>query len=256
MVTASVVNRENVVALIPARSGSKSVPRKNVFPLNGFPLIAYSIAAAKLSKQIERVVVTTDSEEIAALARTFGAEAPFIRPAELAGDLSPDRDFVIHALKWFSQNEGHIPELVVHLRPTSPLRDPALIDRAIDIMKQHSDAHSLRSAHEMAERPEKCFKRIGDFFEGMFPLDSRLEYHNLPRQSFTPSYKPDGYVDILRSSYILSQEGRLHGDKILAFITPDTGDIDSLKDIERLKAFLSSEHWSIVAYLQGRSQKG
>ena len=107
-----------ILALIPARGGSKGVPRKNVMMLDGKPMIAYSILQAQASQRINRVVVSTDDEEIAAVAREWGAEVPFMRPAEYAQDLSPDIDVFRHALTWLRDNQNYEPEMVVHLRPT------------------------------------------------------------------------------------------------------------------------------------------
>ena len=121
------------IAVIPARSGSKGIPSKNVKPLASKPLIAYSIAAAKKSKLINRIIVSTDSEKYANLAREYGADVPFLRPAELAGDTSTDYDFIKHLLDWLEINEGGTPDYLIHLRPTTPLRDPEIIDHAIDL---------------------------------------------------------------------------------------------------------------------------
>ena len=121
-----------VVAIIPARSGSKSVAHKNIKLLSGHPLIAYSIAAAQLSKSIGRIIVSTDSEHYAGIAKKYGAEVPFIRPAKLSEDKSGDREFLEHAMEWMAENEGFQPEYWVHLRPTTPLREPRIIDEAID----------------------------------------------------------------------------------------------------------------------------
>src|SRR3989338_3142947 len=147
----------NAFAIIPARGGSKGVPKKSIALLCGFPLIAYSIAAAKLSKTIARVIVSTDSEEMAEVARSFGAEAPFMRPAEFARDTSPDIEFVQHAIQWLKEHESRVPEYLVHLRPTTPLRKPEDIDRAIEMLMKHKDATSLRSGYEMRESPYKLF---------------------------------------------------------------------------------------------------
>ena len=114
-----------VIAIVPARSGSKGVKDKNLSSLGGYPLLAYSIVAAKLAKQINRVLISTDSEHYAETGRRYGAEAPFLRPAELSGDASTDRDFMLHAMQWMQKYEGQIPEYWVHLRPTTPMRSPA-----------------------------------------------------------------------------------------------------------------------------------
>ena len=121
----------NIVALIPARSGSKGVLNKNIRPIGGIPLIAYSIAAALKSTLIDRVVVSTDSEKYAELARSFGAETPFIRPVNISGDSATDIEFFKHAISWFKDNENCTPRYLVHLRPTTPFRDPKIIDKLL-----------------------------------------------------------------------------------------------------------------------------
>ena len=123
----------NTIAIIPARLGSKSILDKNIKLLSGHPLMAYSIATAKLSKKIKRVIVSTNSKEYADIAKQYGAEVPFIRPDEYSTDSASDRDFLVHAMNWLDENEGSVPEYWVHLRPTTPLRrDVEVIDVAID----------------------------------------------------------------------------------------------------------------------------
>ena len=123
---------KKILAIIAARGGSKGIPKKNIIDLGGHPLIAYSIAVAKLSKLIERIIVSTDSEEIAEISKKYGAEVPFIRPEEYARDNSPDKEFVQHAINWFKEKENYAPEYMVHIRPTTPLRKPEIIDEAIE----------------------------------------------------------------------------------------------------------------------------
>ena len=113
----SCLKLEKIYAIIPARGGSKGVPRKNIRLVGGHPLIAYSIVAARQCRRIDRVIVSTDSPEIADIARAYGAEAPFLRPPELAQDASGDIDFIRHALDWFQQHDHAEPEMLVHLRP-------------------------------------------------------------------------------------------------------------------------------------------
>lgn len=238
-----------VVAIIPARGGSKSIPKKNIVNLGGFPLIAYSIAAAKLSKKINRVIVDTDSEEIAVISKKFGAEIPYLRPKEFATDTSADLDFMNHAIEWFQKNEKEIPDYIVHLRPTTPLRDPSHIDEAIEKMTKNKEATSLRSGHEIRESPYKLFGISNDFFTGLFPQDKRPEYWNLPRQAFPPVYQPDGYVDIVIPEFILKM-GKLHGPKILSYISPDTGEIDKMEDLKFAEYNLQKDNWDIYKYLK------
>ncbi|MHC4812713.1 MAG: aminotransferase class III-fold pyridoxal phosphate-dependent enzyme [Planctomycetota bacterium] len=228
------------VAIIPARAGSKGIANKNIKPLGGYPLLAYTVVAASLCDEIDRVVVSTDSEEYAEIARRFGAEVPFLRPAALAGDASRDIDFVRHALDWFDQHEGQLPELLVHLRPTTPLRDPAQIGAAIRTLRAEGHATSLRSAHTLQEPVQKMLMLEDGFLVELFPDDPRPGASNLPRQSFPPSYHPNGYVDVLRTSFV--RGGRdLHGPRILAFTTPDTREVDRPEDFEYLEYLLRTQ---------------
>lgn len=240
---------KKIIAIIPARGGSKGIPKKNIVEIGGFSLIAYSIAAAKMSKIISRIIVSTDSEEIAEIAKFYKAEVPFIRPAEFATDTATDSDVVKHVIKWLKENENFQAEYLVYLRPTTPLRDPDLIDKAIEILLSRQEATCLRSGHEIRESPYKLFSKEGDFFVGLFPSDSRPEYYNLPRQSFPPVYQPDGYVDIWKTK-IIEETGLLHGSKISAFVTPDVGELDSYKDLEFIKFKLEKENYRIYDYLR------
>jgi len=227
-------------AIIPARGGSKGVPKKNVKLLGGYPLIAYSIAAAKLSKKTARVVVSTESKEIAEIAEQFGAEVPFLRPAELAGDRSPDIDFVNHAIDWFRDHDTQQPEFFVHLRPTTPLRDPALVDAAIREIVANDRATALRSVQELAEPPWKMFMIEDGYLAGFFPGDPRPEYYNLPRQVFPKAYHPNGYVDILRTGWV-KETKTLHGPRMIGFVTPCTIEVDTPADFDQLEYTLARE---------------
>jgi CMP-N,N'-diacetyllegionaminic acid synthase len=238
-----------VIAIIPARGGSKGVVGKNIRPLGGYPLIAWAIAAARLTPEIGRVVVSTDAEHIAELARTYGAEVPFMRPAELAADRSPDRDFVIHALDWFRDNEGAEPEFLVHLRPTTPLRDAKSVGEAVRRIQADPSATALRSGHALAESPHKMLQVVDGFFTGFFPDDPRPEYYNMPRQLFPTAYQPDGYVDVLRTQFVRSGES-LHGTRMLAYATPFTVEVDRPEDFEHLEYRLSREANAVYEYLR------
>lgn len=238
-----------IIAIIPARGGSKGVPGKNIKKLGGYPLIAYSIVACRLAKKIDRVIVSTDSTEIAEIAKSFGAEVPFMRPAELAQDNSNDLEFIEHAINWFENNEGIIPEYLVHIRPTTPLREPELLDSAILKIIENPDATSLRSVHEIRESPYKLLGINNDFLEGLYPDDPRPEYYNLPRQNFPPVYQPNGYVDIIKSETVLKLK-TLHGPKILSFLTPDVGEIDTIDDFNYIEYRFHKKHNEIYDFLK------
>jgi CMP-N,N'-diacetyllegionaminic acid synthase len=238
---------KDIIALIPARGGSKSIPKKNIVDLGGFPLIAYSIATARMSKHISRIIVSTDLEEIGEIAKQYGAEVPFTRPAEFATDTAIDYDVVKHTLDWLQENEKYEPEYIVFLRPTTPLRDPAIVDNGIEFILSCPEASSLRSGHELRESPHKMFKKEGDYFVGLFDQDS--EYSNMPRQSFPPVYQPDGYVDIWKIETIRAH-GVLQGEKMLGFAVPDVGELDNPQDLDILRCYLENGHYEIGDYLK------
>tara|TARA_B100001971_G_C18053540_1_gene464120 strand:+ start:115 stop:840 length:726 start_codon:yes stop_codon:yes gene_type:complete len=224
----------NIIAVIPARSGSKGVPDKNIKLLAGKPLIAYSIAVAKKSKLINRTIVSTDSKKYASLAKEYGAEVPFLRPAELAGDISTDYEFVKHLLDWLKSNENCQPDYLVHLRPVVPLRDSRIIDSAIEAFINNTEATSLRSAHEMSETAYKKFEIEGNYFKAVGSDSFELDALNEPRQKYFKTYDPNGYVDVLKTSFVLS-ENKIHGNRVMPLITPMSYEIDAEEDFEYLE---------------------
>jgi len=155
---------------------------------------------------------------------------PFIRPEIYSNDESTDRDFLIHAMEWFGKNEKFIPEYWVHLRPTTPLRDVGLIDNAINVIVNDDLSSSLRSAHKAPESPLKWFVKNGQYFRGL--IDN--ERYNLPKEKFDQFYIPDGYVDILKASWML-QNDSIHGDKIIAFETPICTEVDSIEEFQYIE---------------------
>jgi CMP-N,N'-diacetyllegionaminic acid synthase len=239
----------DIVAIIPARSGSKGMPDKNIKLLAGRPLIAYSIAAAKRAFNIDRVIVSTDSEYYGEISREYGAEVPFLRPAELSDDHSTDYEFIKHALDWFQENEVRIPQYLVHIRPTTPLREVHHIEAAIDAIKKDPEATALRSVHEMSESAYKtfevengCLKSVGS---GSFDLDAA----NAPRQEYPKTYVGNGYVDVVMSAYVLKNQ-RLHGDRVFAYITPFVAEVDTEEDFQYLE-YQVKQNLSIAKTLFG-----
>ena len=157
MTSSSKKHEIEILALIPARGGSKSIPRKNIYPIAGKPLIAYSIQQALESKYITRVIVSTDDEEIAEVSRKWGAEVPFIRPMKISHDQSLDIEVFEHALRWLNKNEAYQPELIVHLRPTGAVCRVALIDQAVEAILSHPEADALRSVQIAKQNPYKMW---------------------------------------------------------------------------------------------------
>lgn len=222
-----------IVALIPARSGSKGVSNKNICELGGFSLLAWSIAACKASTLIDRIIVSTDSEEYSNIAIKEGAEVPFLRPVEIAGDRSTDYDFIKHALDWFLQNGGE-PEYIVHIRPTTPFRDPALIDQAVAAFINNPHATALRSVHPMSESAYKTFEiASGGQLKRIASDNTELDAANNARQQFPSTYIANGYVDVLSTAFIRKMQ-LIHGNNVLPFITPVVNEVDTADDFVML----------------------
>ena len=243
----------SITAIIPARSGSKGVPGKNIKLLGGIPLFAFSIIAAKMMPSVSRVIVSTDSNEYAEIAKFYGAEVPFLRPIDISGDKSTDYDLFIHALNWFKEYENYIPEFLLHLRPTTPLRDPQIMEQAVKLLLENNEiATSLRSGHNAPESPYKWFlKDENNFFKGLRD-DLTPEKVNLPRQSFPSVYVPDGYIDVLKSSVILNS-GTLHGDKMLVFESPYCVEVDTKDDFEYLEFQIEREGSTILNFHKNKN---
>ena len=234
---------DDVIAIIPARSGAKTVTDKNIKLLSDHPLLAYSIAAAKLSKSIDRVIVSTNSKKYADIAKYYGAEVPFMRPDKYSNDTSIDRDFLLHAMEWLKANENIVPNYWVHLRPTTPLRDFRVIDNAIELIKNRQDSTSLRSAHEAPETPFKWFKKNGDNFKGIFNDDT-----NLPKEAFDKVYIPNGYVDIVKATYVMNNP-EIHGDSMIGFVSPVCSEVDSIEEFDYIQYQMGREKSDLESYL-------
>ena len=235
----------NVVCLIPARAGSKGIPDKNILDLSGFPLIAYSIAAARLSRHIGETVVTTDSTVITDVARSYGADVPFLRPAEIARDDSLDIEFFKHYLDWLETESIAAPDLIVHLRPTTPLREVRVIDAAIEFMMESNEATALRSMHSTRLTPYKMFAMDGQWARAFLDRPGAREPANLPRQAFEDAYIPNGYVDIVRPR-VLRRTGLLHGERIKLWVTEQVADIDALEDHTFASNLLRDDRFAIL----------
>lgn len=243
------IQKGNVTAIIPARSGSKGVKNKNIRCINGYPLIAYSIGIAKMCPLIDRVIVSTDSEEYARIARYYGAETPFIRPAELASDQSTDIEFVEHAIQWMYDHERAVPEYFAHLRPTYPWREVSVVSEAIRMMLADSGATSLRSAHKAEQSPFKWFRRSNDgYYLPMFD-DMTLDDANKPRQIFPDVFIPDGYMDVLRVSHIIEKD-LIHGDRMIGYVVEDGIDVDSMRDFANLEKMAAGRTSELLEFLK------
>lgn len=203
-----------VLAIIPARKGSKGIKNKNIQLLNGHPLIAYSISAAIKSKTINKIICSTDSKKIAKIARKYGAETPFIRPNKYAKDFSSDLQVFTHCLNWLKKNENYIPDFVVHLRPTSPIRFLKDISKGLDIIYKKKNIDSIRSVAEPLTTPFKMWKKKSDgSLEPVLHLKNISEPYNTARQLLPKIFAQTGTLDIIKTDTILKKKS-MTGKKI------------------------------------------
>lgn len=229
------IEGKKVLALIPARGGSKGIKDKNIIPLCGKPLIAYSIQAAKDSRYIDDVVVTTDSERIAETARTYGAKVPFLRPAELASDTAKTIDAVLHAVKWLEAKRKTY-DLLVLLQPTQPLRKAEDIDEALElcIEKGMQDVVSVKA---VSEHPilMRIIDQKGEL-KGLLPMQSTVRRQDMPQY-----YLVDGSIYVNRIENL--KESTSFNDNPIPYIMDAkcSVDIDELSDLEQAERLLKEK---------------
>lgn len=229
----------NILAIVPARSGSKSVVNKNIRLINNKPMMAYSIEHALNSKLINRVIVSTDSEEYAEIARQYGAEVPFIRPAEYATDTALDIDVFRHALSFLKKTEGYEADIVVQLRPTYPYRDPADIDAMIQLMIDDPQTDAVRSVMLNEVVPHKMWYMADD--NQITPILTDIpEAYNMPRQQLPKTYYQNGNVDVLRPANIFEMNS-MTGKKIKGYEMKEMYDVDTEADFARVAAFMKDK---------------
>jgi CMP-N,N'-diacetyllegionaminic acid synthase len=216
------------LAIIPARGGSKGLPRKNLQRLSGKPLIAHTIEAARVARSLQRIVVSTESPEIAEVGRQYGAEVPFLRPPELAGDETPTLPVLQHVLTQLDATEGCTPEIIVVLQPTSPLRRAEDIDKAVDLLER-SGADSVVSLCAAEHHPAWMKRLEGD---RVLPfLENAPEYTR--RQDMPPVYRLNGAIYITRRR-ILMEENHILGQDTRGLVmdAESSVDIDTLFDLK------------------------
>ena len=235
--------RPIALGIIPARGGSKSVPRKTLHPLLGKPLIAWSILSALRATSLDRMIVSTDDAEIAEVAKRYGAEVPFLRPAEIAADETPDLPVFQHALRALREAEGYAPDAIVHLRPTQPLRTPEQIDQAVELWTS-SGADCVKSVRLVSEHPFKMYRLEGDRLAPYLDTDERRRRGpDVPRQSLEPVYLSAGVVDVIRRATV--EAGSTEGQIVVPyFVNPSRYvNLDSPRDFEIAEALMRSLGW-------------
>lgn len=226
-------NNQKVLGLILARGGSKSIPGKNIKLLGGKPLIAHTIEKAKKSKTIDRIILSTDDEQIAKVGRDYGAETPFMRPKELAEDATQDFPVIVHALEWLQKNENWKPDFIVHLRPTHPFRKTEHIDEGVRLLSENKKADAVWTVGIPPVTPYKMFSVGGDgFLKPILNIEGVKEPFNMPRQKLPKAWNHYGQVDVARYETIMEKKS-MNGENILPiFLEGELVDIDTLMDWE------------------------
>lgn len=235
-----------VLGIVGIRSGSKGVPNKNIRELSGKPLVGWILDTAQRTESINRLVVSTDSEQYAEIARACGAEVPYLRPSELARDKSSEIDYVRHMLDWLDKNEGYRPDIVVRMMATVPLQEPEDIDAVVQLLKADPVADSAVVIAEARQHPLKALKIVDDGVGGTklvtYFSDSGREVTPIARQSYQPAYFRANVI-ACRTKVVYDTHS-LTGDTVRYHLIPQ----ERAVDIDNLIDFF------IVEHLQSRGQ--
>ncbi|HSD66720.1 MAG TPA: acylneuraminate cytidylyltransferase family protein [Vicinamibacteria bacterium] len=225
----------SILAIVPARRGSKSIPDKNVVSFRGRPLLVHSIEHGLRARNVDRVLVSTDSPRYREMALAAGAEAPFLRPEALAGDLSTDLEVFTHALEWLRREEGYRPEACVHLRPTYPTRRTEDVEKAVALLLADPAADSVRSVARAPHTPYKMWRIAegGTMRPLLDPPGPRREPWSLPRQALPDVYMQNAAVDVVRTAVVLDRRS-MTGTRVLAYTMDRFEDVDDWSDLAAL----------------------
>ena len=229
------IDNIKILCIIPARSGSKGLPHKNIMDFKGKPLLSWSIEHAqqlKYSNNI-KIIVSTDSEKYAEISKQYGAEVPFIRPENISGDISTDFECIKHCVDWLKENENYEPDIILHLRPTQPCRKIEHVNKAIEIfINQREKYDSLRSVIPVEKSPYKMYSINNEELAPLFNEVSNIkEPYNQARQLLPQCYLHNGYIDILNADIL--KNDTISGSRIYPFVMDidNNIDIDEKKDI-------------------------
>lgn len=227
-----------ILAIIPARSGSKGIKNKNIKLFKGQPLLVWSIKQALNSRYKMRIIVSTDSQKYADIAKKNGAEVPFLRPDEISGDYSTDFEFIKHCTDFLKENENYFPDIILQLRPTQPLRKIKDIDNCLDIFIKNRDKYdSLRTVIPVEKSPYKMYNIQDNVLVPLFNKVNNInEPFNRGRQELPNCYLHNGYIDILNADLI--NKNTISGNKIYPYLM----DIDENIDIDEEKDFINAEN--------------
>lgn len=229
------IDNIKILCIIPARSGSKGLPHKNIMDFKGQPLLSWSIEHAQQSNYSKnmKIIVSTDSEKYAEISKQYGAEVPFLRPSNISGDMSTDFECIKHCVDWLKENENYEPEIILHLRPTQPCRKIEHVNLAIETFINNRDKYdSLRSVIPVEKSPYKMYSINNDELKPLFvEVNNIKEPYNQARQLLPQCYLHNGYIDILNADIL--KNDTISGSRIYPFVMDmdNNIDIDEEKDI-------------------------
>jgi CMP-N-acetylneuraminic acid synthetase len=240
---------KKILAIIPARGGSKRVPQKNIRLLNGQPLISFAIQAALQTTDVHRVIVSTDDETIAGVARKYGAEVPFMRPASLAKDSTPDQPVLQHTLGWLKENQNYIPDIVLYLRPTSPFKTSKIITEVIQRMLE-TDANRVCTMTKCngVHHPYWMYSLSDDglakpFIDG---IDISNYYQS---QLLPPVYRLNGVVDAIKTSAVYNKNYLNEKNMAVVVVSEESAmDIDTEFDFQVCEMLLQKKKNEVTRF--------
>ncbi len=223
-----------IYSLITARSGSKGIKDKNIINYNGFPLIYHSIKISNDCSYINKTFVSTDSEQYSTICKNYGAEVPFIRPANLAQDLSTDYEVFDHFINYLKNNNEILPDIILHLRPTYPNRNLDFLNKCIETyIKNFNNYDCLRTVCKFDKNPQKMYYIENNNLIPYFKTYNNIkEPYNMPRQIFDQSYIHNGCIDLIKTNTLINLKS-MTGNNIYPIIMNEIDDIDSLDDLKK-----------------------
>jgi N-acylneuraminate cytidylyltransferase len=223
--------KKNVLAVIPARSGSKGIKNKNIKKINGIPLLAYSIKYAMKSRLVDKVIVSTDSKKYLNIAKKYGAEVPFLRKKKLSSDHVTDYPVVKDALGQCEKIYKKKYDYIILLRPTSPLREKGLIEKSFKLIKNNPKATSVRSVKKTDNHPYRSWLKKKNYIYGF--VKYKYESYNIPRQKLPLVLFQTGDIELIKKKTLL--KGTISGTKVIPVMVNKYFDIDNLDHLKKIK---------------------
>ena len=234
-------NKKLFWVFIPARSKSKSIKNKNIKLIKGKPLLAYSINTARKLTQIDKIVVSSDSPRYLNIAKKYGCNFLHLRSNSLSRDKTTDFEVFHDFLEYLKKKKITPPKFFIHLRPTTPIRKISILNKAIKFFLKYSNKYSaMRSVSRMSNPSYKTMRILNGKLCSIINDEFNLDKYNKPKEFFSKTYLPNGYIDIIKTSNII--KSKFHGSKVLPYIVDDfNSDIDSLKDYNYVKNIIEKK---------------